>query len=55
MSSGERIIDSRQEQFIRDIQSRKLRREIFPDIFSEREIEPGVVWHMVRTITAKES
>src|SRR5881397_1741938 len=55
VSSGERIIDARQEQFIRDIQSRKLRREIFPDIFSEREIEPGVVWHMVRTITAKES
>src|SRR5438105_1124792 len=50
VSSSERIIDACQEQFVRDIQSRKLQREIFAYIFSQREIERGVVRHMIRSI-----
>src|SRR6058998_3486049 len=52
VSSGKGIIDARQEQFIRDVQSRKLQGQVFADIFADRKIECGVVRHVVRTITA---
>ena len=54
VSSGEGIIDARQEQLIRDIERSELQGKIFPNIFTDREIERGVVRHVVGPIPAKE-